>query len=84
MLRSIKEGRRFAANMLFLRHWPFFQPAGAQFISWRYGFFERQWLVNPVLWGNFARLRHAAMGELGDVLPGTTLQVAHVYGDLTG
>ena len=46
-------------------------------------FFERQWLVNLILWGNYARLRNAAMAELGDVLPGTTLQVACVYGDLT-
>jgi ubiquinone/menaquinone biosynthesis C-methylase UbiE len=47
-------------------------------------FFERQWLVNLILWGNYARLRNAAMTELGEVLPGTTLQVACVYGDLTG
>ena len=47
-------------------------------------FFERQWLVNLILWGNFSRLRDAAMAELGDALPGTTLQVACVYGDLTG
>ena len=47
-------------------------------------FFERQWLVNLILWGNYKRLRDAAMAELGDVLPGTTLQVACVYGDLTG
>lgn len=47
-------------------------------------FFERQWLVNLILWGNFSRLRDAAMVELGDALPGTTLQVACVYGDLTG
>jgi ubiquinone/menaquinone biosynthesis C-methylase UbiE len=46
-------------------------------------FFERQWLVNLILWGNYTRLRNAAMAELGDVLPGTTLQVACVYGDLT-
>jgi ubiquinone/menaquinone biosynthesis C-methylase UbiE len=46
--------------------------------------FERQWLVNLILWGNYTRLRNAAMAELGDVLPGTTLQVACVYGDLTG
>jgi ubiquinone/menaquinone biosynthesis C-methylase UbiE len=45
--------------------------------------FERQWLVNLILWGNYARLRNATMAELGDVLPGTTLQVACVYGDLT-
>jgi ubiquinone/menaquinone biosynthesis C-methylase UbiE len=47
-------------------------------------FFERQWLVNLILWGNYNQLRNAAMAELGDVLPGTTLQVACVYGDLTG
>jgi ubiquinone/menaquinone biosynthesis C-methylase UbiE len=47
-------------------------------------FFERQWLVNLILWGNFSRLRDAAMAELGDALSGATLQVACVYGDLTG
>jgi ubiquinone/menaquinone biosynthesis C-methylase UbiE len=46
--------------------------------------FERQWLVNLILWGNYPRLRDAALAELGDVLPGHTLQVACVYGDLTG
>ena len=45
--------------------------------------FERQWLVNLILWGNYSRLRDAALHELGDALPGTTLQVACVYGDLT-
>jgi ubiquinone/menaquinone biosynthesis C-methylase UbiE len=46
-------------------------------------FFERQWLANLILWGNYARLRDAALGELGESLPGRTLQVACVYGDLT-
>jgi ubiquinone/menaquinone biosynthesis C-methylase UbiE len=46
-------------------------------------FFERQWLVNLILWGNFGRLRDAALAELGPSLPGLTLQVACVYGDLT-
>lgn len=45
--------------------------------------FERQWLVNLILWGNFAKLRDAALRELGDILPGRTLQVACVYGDFT-
>jgi ubiquinone/menaquinone biosynthesis C-methylase UbiE len=45
--------------------------------------FERQWLVNLILWGNFGRLRDAAIGMLGADLPGRTLQVACVYGDLT-
>lgn len=46
-------------------------------------FFERGWLVNLILWGNYARLRNAALAELGEHLPGRTLQVACVYGDLT-
>jgi ubiquinone/menaquinone biosynthesis C-methylase UbiE len=45
--------------------------------------FERQWLVNLILWGNYARLRDAVLAEMGDSLPGRTLQVACVYGDLT-
>jgi ubiquinone/menaquinone biosynthesis C-methylase UbiE len=45
--------------------------------------FERGWLVNLILWGNYARLRDAAVAELGNHLPGKTLQVACVYGDLT-
>jgi ubiquinone/menaquinone biosynthesis C-methylase UbiE len=45
--------------------------------------FERQWLVNLILWGNFAKLRDAALDALGKTLPGRTLQVACVYGDFT-
>jgi ubiquinone/menaquinone biosynthesis C-methylase UbiE len=45
--------------------------------------FERQWLVNLILWGNFNRLRSAALAALGDDLSGRTLQIACVYGDLT-
>lgn len=45
--------------------------------------FERQWLVNLILWGNFARLRDAALQELGEVINARVLQVACVYGDFT-
>ena len=45
--------------------------------------FERQWLVNLILWGNYPRLSDSALNELGEELPGATLQVACVYGDLT-
>jgi ubiquinone/menaquinone biosynthesis C-methylase UbiE len=45
--------------------------------------FERQWLVNLILWGNYARLRDAALDEMGEALPGATLQVACAYGDLS-
>ena len=45
--------------------------------------FERQWLVNAILWGNFARLRDAALDELGGKISGRTLQVACVYGNFS-
>jgi ubiquinone/menaquinone biosynthesis C-methylase UbiE len=45
--------------------------------------FERQWLVNLILWGNFNRLRDAAMDMLGTRLDGRNLQIACVYGNLT-
>jgi ubiquinone/menaquinone biosynthesis C-methylase UbiE len=45
--------------------------------------FERRWLVNAILWGNYARLRDAALADLGEVIPGNTLQLACVYGNLT-
>ena len=45
--------------------------------------FERQWLVNLILFGNFGRLRDLALRALGDRLAGRSLQVACVYGDLT-
>lgn len=46
-------------------------------------FFERQWLVNAILWGNFAKLRDAALDELGQHIVGRTLQIACVYGDFS-
>ena len=45
--------------------------------------FERQWLVNLILWGNFAKLRDAALQELGAIVNGKVLQVACVYGNFT-
>jgi ubiquinone/menaquinone biosynthesis C-methylase UbiE len=45
--------------------------------------FERQWLVNVILWGNFAHLRDLALNEIGASPGGRTLQIACVYGDLT-
>ena len=46
-------------------------------------FFEREWLVNLILFGNYKRLCDAALDELGETVDGHTLQVACVYGDLT-
>jgi ubiquinone/menaquinone biosynthesis C-methylase UbiE len=46
-------------------------------------FFERQWLVNLILWGNFPRLRDTALDAMGTTLTGRTLQIACVYGNFT-
>ncbi len=46
-------------------------------------FFEHQWIVNTILWGNFARLRDAALDEMGKTISGRTLQIACVYGDFS-
>jgi ubiquinone/menaquinone biosynthesis C-methylase UbiE len=45
--------------------------------------FERDWLVDSILFGNYARLCDAALDALGTPLGGLTLQVACVYGNLT-
>jgi ubiquinone/menaquinone biosynthesis C-methylase UbiE len=45
--------------------------------------FERQWLVNAILWGNYPSLRDSALDALGDRLPGRTLQIACAYGDIS-
>ena len=50
--------------------------------------FERAWLVNLILWFNYRRLSEAALTALeasgpAGQLPGRTLQIACVYGDLT-
>lgn len=48
--------------------------------------FERQWLVNLILWGNFSKLRDLALQDMQDadgVIHGQVLQVACVYGNFT-
>jgi len=45
--------------------------------------FERQWLVNLILWGNYNKLRDAVFRELQVPVTGKVLQVACVYGDFT-
>src|SRR5437763_12863854 len=50
---------------------------------WAVRVFEREWLVNMILLGNYARLRNAALAEIGCPAAGRTLQIACVYGDLT-
>lgn len=56
--------------------WAYLHPTAVRF-------FERQWLVNLILWGNFAQLRDLALDELAALHQGRILQVACVYGDFT-
>jgi ubiquinone/menaquinone biosynthesis C-methylase UbiE len=56
--------------------WAYVHPKAVQF-------FEREWLVNLILFGNYGRLRDAALAELGAQVSGHTLQIACVYGNLT-
>lgn len=45
--------------------------------------FERQWLANLILWGNYPRLRDSALSAMGLSLTGRTIQIACAYGDVT-
>lgn len=56
--------------------WAYLHPKGVRF-------FERQWIVNTILWGNFSRLRDAALEEIPAGSSGRVLQVACVYGDFS-
>jgi len=46
-------------------------------------FFERDWLADLILLGNYRRLLNLTLDTLGKSLPGLTLQIACVYGNLT-
>ena len=72
----MKEGMAVPGYLQQTYWWAYVHPRAVKL-------FERQWLVNLILWGNFARLRDAALDALGQRISGRTLQVACVYGDLT-
>jgi len=56
--------------------WAYVHPGAVQL-------FERKWLVNVILLGNYHRLCDASLSELGRRLRGRTLQLGCVYGNLT-
>lgn len=56
--------------------WAYVHPRGVRF-------FDREWMVNLILFGNMAKLRDLALAEFDRKLEGRTLQVACVYGDFT-
>jgi SAM-dependent methyltransferase len=75
----VQRPRRDAAVPRYLEQtywWAYVHPRAVRL-------FERQWLVNLILWGNYSRLRNAAIAALGGDLRGRTLQISCVYGDLT-
>jgi ubiquinone/menaquinone biosynthesis C-methylase UbiE len=46
-------------------------------------FFEREWMVNLILWGNMDRLTQAVLDDLDPPQHSRVLQVACVYGDFS-
>jgi ubiquinone/menaquinone biosynthesis C-methylase UbiE len=56
--------------------WAYIHPRGVRI-------FERQWLVNLILWGNYRRLCDVVLQAYGSGGSGATLQIACAYGDLT-
>ena len=46
-------------------------------------FFEREWVVNLILWGNMNRLTQAVIDDLDLPRPSRVLQVACVYGEFS-
>jgi ubiquinone/menaquinone biosynthesis C-methylase UbiE len=61
-----------------MRHywWAYVHPRAVQF-------FDRPWLINLILLGNYRRLRKAALAEFADAPMGNILQIACAYGDLS-
>jgi len=56
--------------------WAYIHPLGVRV-------FERQWLVNLILWGNYRRLCDAVLHGYEHKIKGRTLQIACAYGNLT-
>jgi ubiquinone/menaquinone biosynthesis C-methylase UbiE len=56
--------------------WAYIDPRGVKI-------FERQWLVNLILWGNYNRLCDVVLQNFGAQLAGNNLQIACAYGNLT-
>ena len=46
-------------------------------------FFEREWVVNLILWGNMKKLTNAVLDEMDLQTHSSVLQVACVYGDFS-
>lgn len=76
---AIPEGARRLSVPDYLRihyWWAYLHPRAVRL-------FERQWLANLILWGNYARLCNAVIRQYGGRLPGRSLQLGCVYGNFT-
>jgi ubiquinone/menaquinone biosynthesis C-methylase UbiE len=71
-------GIRSGPPRYLLRHywWAYARPFSVRV-------FERDWLINAILFGNYDRLRHATIEALGPDYSGRTLQLACAYGGFT-
>jgi ubiquinone/menaquinone biosynthesis C-methylase UbiE len=56
--------------------WAYVEPRAVKF-------FERDWLINLILCGNYKPLGEAAIKAFGDDFSGRTLQISCCYGNLT-
>ena len=56
--------------------WAYLSPRAVRF-------FEREWLINLILWGNYASLCDSLLAELAAARDQRVLQIACVYGDLS-
>jgi ubiquinone/menaquinone biosynthesis C-methylase UbiE len=56
--------------------WAYIHPRGVHM-------FERQWLVNLILWGNYKRLCDVVLNDFEHLSNSKTLQIACAYGNLT-
>lgn len=79
LLRAANDASQLAQIPQYLSEtywWAYIHPRAVRF-------FDRMLAVNFILFGNYRRLRNAALRALPLKLTGKTLQVACVYGDFT-
>lgn len=49
---------------------------------WAVWLFERDWMINLILWGFYEPLRDLVLKMMGDKIPGRTLKISCCYGQL--
>jgi ubiquinone/menaquinone biosynthesis C-methylase UbiE len=76
--RAVYDGDEVAPPEYLMRHywWAYAHPRSVQI-------FDRAWVINLILFGNYRRLGRAAREEFNTTPLGKVLQIACVYGDLS-